>query len=338
MKEVIIFFATPKPVVFRETMGSNFYDEELSARTNGKILVSGYDAGKYADDAELTRYIKDGMTGLIENSLKVMSKKSVMTGDTRKRLADEMKKELMEEGIEAEVEVHGFMLDELSQEKYDEMKKEVLRSFAVDRTDRMMHVDRPAGQWIGSGPVRLIRDKFCRQCGNRLGPADNFCTNCGTAVTAVSKACASDQNAGTGTPPSDEGLKMLIDCCSKKIATGLGDGHDETILYLDESTGQYQIHTYAKTPGCPEYHRAYMSDECVYRKVLDKIYDNGLIDLSGGSSNGMTGGEYVVKFVINGLVTRVSTANIPYDKMNRLYEVGALLDSCIDRTKEISGD
>ncbi len=134
----------------------------------------------------------------------------------------------------------------------------------------------------------------------------------------------------------DGGMNMLIDCCRKVTATALGDGHDETVLYFDGSAGEYQIHRYVQEPGFPESHRAYRTDESVYRKVMEKIRENELTDLTGGDHNGMCGGEYVVKFVTGGMVTRVSTANIPYDKAQKLYEVGALLDSCIDREREIS--
>ncbi len=134
---------------------------------------------------------------------------------------------------------------------------------------------------------------------------------------------------------SDSGLKMLVDCCRKVLATAVGDGHDETVLYLDEEKGQYQIHTYSKTPGQPEYHRAYMTDEKAYLSVMDKIRENELAKLAGGRPNGLCGGEYVVKYVIEDKVTRVTTSEIPDKYFGKLYEIGSLLGSFIDTNKEI---
>ncbi len=206
--------------------------------------------------------------------------------------------------------------------------------------------DREITVGIGGMMGMIKRDKFCRQCGKPVGNTGRFCGDCGAEIVVTSSAFASlaadqlikPQMEPQKNPPSDKGLKMLIDCCRKVIATAVGDGHNETVLYLDESTGQYQIHTYFKDPGCPEFHRAYLSDESVYRKVLEKIRENKLIDLMGGNFNGMCGGEYVVKFVIDDIVSRVSTANVPYQEAGKLYEVGAVLEKCIDREKEITGD
>ena len=341
-----IRFGTKEPVRFRETLGTDAFDADMSARTNGTIRVSAYDTEKYENNEKLTESVRAGINEMIEGCLKKMSEKSVMRSDPRERLAAEMVKALTEAGIEAEVEIAGFTLDDESQQLLNDMKKEIkkqlLNDMIVDRTDRP-YIKPDCAPMMPSPGIGMMmymqkRDKFCRECGNKLEIGDKFCRSCGAKVQGPQMTTPLMMNANATpqkNPPSDKGLKMLIDCCRKVLATAVGDGHDETVLYLDESNGQYQIHTYSKTPGCPEYHRAFMTDENTYLSVMDKIRENDLINLEGSGFNGMCGGEYVVKFVIEDMVTRVSTASVPYEAMSKLYEIGALLNSFIDKEKEI---
>lgn len=137
-------------------------------------------------------------------------------------------------------------------------------------------------------------------------------------------------------PPSDKGLKMLLDCCSKSVATGMGDLHDETVLYLDEASGEYQIHTYSNQFGGPEIHRGYRADKEVYDRIFALIRKLGLDKCQGGRDNGMCGGEYVCKFVLDdGRLVRLSTSNTPCTMHGDLRAVGSSLRSFIDHDREI---
>ena len=137
-------------------------------------------------------------------------------------------------------------------------------------------------------------------------------------------------------PPSDKGLKMLLDCCSKSLATGIGNLHDETVLYLDESSGEYQIHTYSNQFGGPEIHRGYRTDKQVCDQIFELIRKLGLDKCQGGRDNGMCGGEYVCKFVLDdGRLVRLSTSNTPYSLHGDLHAVGNSLRSFIDSDREI---
>ena len=137
-------------------------------------------------------------------------------------------------------------------------------------------------------------------------------------------------------PPSDKELKMLLDCCSKSLATGMGDLHDETVLYLDEASGEYQIHTYSNQLGGPEIHRGYRTDKEVCDQIFGLIRQLGLDKCQGGRDNGMCGGEYVCKFVLDdGRLVRLSTSNTPYTMHGALRAVGNTLRNFIDRDREI---
>ena len=91
-----------------------------------------------------------------------------------------------------------------------------------------------------------IRDKFCRNCGAELGKDAKFCMECGVKIPVPDEKLAAPKKA-----PDDKGLKLLVDCCSKTMGLPVSNGLDETVLYLNEQTGEYQIHTYYKMAGQP---------------------------------------------------------------------------------------
>ena len=168
-----------------------------------------------------------------------------------------------------------------------------------------------------------IRDRFCRNCGAELGKDAKFCTECGVKIPVPDEKPAAPKKA-----PDDKGLKLLVDCCSKTMGLPVSNGLDETVLYLNEQTGEYQIHTYNKMAGQPtEFHRAFKADNDVYEKIIQHINELELTKYDGVMAGGMTGGEYVVKFVIGEKVYRITTSNVPYQEHNKLYDVGSLLGS-----------
>ena len=192
-QEIVIRYGTPKPVIFRETMGTNIFDVDLAARSFGNIHVSGYDTEKYPDEEALGQAVRTGIMDMIEKCLGVMSEKSVMRSDPQRRLADLLGKELSEIGIEAKVEVLSFVLDEDSEQIFQKMKEELkkglLEDLAVDRTDRpyikpdcVPPPPIPADGSLGGFMSMVKRDKFCRKCGNQLGSTDNYCRECGAQV------------------------------------------------------------------------------------------------------------------------------------------------------------
>ena len=137
--------------------------------------------------------------------------------------------------------------------------------------------------------------------------------------------------------PDDRGLKLLVDCCRKTIATGAGDSHEETVLYLDERTGEYQIHTYVSIPGSSkERHRGFKTDKKALDAVMSYISEKDLERFSGHEGFPMAGGEYVCKYLsAEGRVIRLSTSNVPHGMHGDLYGTGILLNSFIDEKMEI---
>ena len=197
--------------------------------------------------------------------------------------------------------------------------------------------------------------KFCPECGSvihkdpnlnkTLKPADQYSQKNSQHTVHVDAVpvpvgimpgtpIQSDNDIAPG--PSDKDLKLLVDCCRKTIATGAGDSHEETVLYLDEKTGEYQIHTYYLNFGNNrEHHRGYRTDRDTYSKVMDLIERTELYKYRDANGAAMTGGEYVCKFVQDGMIIRISTSNVPYEFHKDLYAVGSLLNSFISKDQEI---
>lgn len=136
--------------------------------------------------------------------------------------------------------------------------------------------------------------------------------------------------------PDDSSLKMIVDYCRKTLATAVGDGHDETVLYLDEKTGQYQIHRYVMNPGEQgERHVGFSASSDAYDAVMKHIKKARLASYDGKRADALCGGEVVVKFLKDDKMIRISTSNVPYKHHSDLDEVGRILGSYIDKKKEL---
>ena len=134
-----------------------------------------------------------------------------------------------------------------------------------------------------------------------------------------------------------EKLKLLVDCCSKVLSTASGDGHNETVLYLNEKTGEYQIHTYSQEVGVlNEIHHAYVTDEKTIEEVMKKIEETGLESYENKSGAPLSGGEYVCKFMRGDKAVRITTSSLPYEKHGDLHMIHSFLNSFINKENEIS--
>ena len=86
MEQFSFKYGTPKPVRFRETMGTNKYDIDLEARMACTINVSNFDETKYAGQEELTAAVKSKMYEIIEQSLEELAPRSVILQSMAQKL------------------------------------------------------------------------------------------------------------------------------------------------------------------------------------------------------------------------------------------------------------
>ncbi|MBP5224263.1 MAG: zinc-ribbon domain-containing protein [Lachnospiraceae bacterium] len=210
------------------------------------------------------------------------------------------------------------------------------------------------------------RKTFCPGCGTEVPEGIRFCPECGMllegkelladAVPKPEPAVFSGPfTAGMGQGirpvgmmpdmmpeedipdgPDDKGLTLIVDCCRKVLATAVGDGHDEIVLYLDEKTGEYQLHRYDLPAGArKERHRGFAAGKEVFDAVTALLEETDLAQYEGRREAVITGGEYVVKFLKDGRIVRITTSNVPYEKYSLLYQVGALLSRYVDPEKEL---
>ena len=109
----------------------------------------------------------------------------------------------------------------------------------------------------------------------------------------------------------DSGLTMLVDYCSKTLATVGGDGYDEVVLYRNDQTGELQIHTYSKYVYMPkEKHRSFKAKDGAAEAVFALIEELKLADYKDRRGFGLCGGMYVCKFLKDGEIIRITTDNL----------------------------
>ena len=183
-------YGTPEPVTFRETMGTDWFDEEMQARTAMNINVYEYDTDKYGDADSLIAAVKSGMFDMIEKALEKMSECSVVRSRPHKHLSEALEKELSEIGITAEVDVFSFVLSEESERLCSEMRDWIINSTSVDRTDRPApgFLEKFKSDCVPPADPSTLPDgfkmfmgtgQFCRSCGAKRENNAKFCTECG---------------------------------------------------------------------------------------------------------------------------------------------------------------
>jgi len=108
---------------------------------------------------------------------------------------------------------------------------------------------------------------------------------------------------------SDESkLEMLVDVCKKRVATVGGDGYSEYVLYRHKITGAYELHFYSSYVNSKEIHNEAEVDEVVCTTLFEKIKEYNFEELAKVKGIGMCGGELVCKYVLDGVVTRISSS------------------------------
>ena len=160
----------------------------------------------------------------------------------------------------------------------------------------------------------VAKGKFCPECGSLLKDAQ-------PAPAPQTKPVVQRTFAPYGFPPpgslpvvtilgpgeapkqpqgkalSDEGLTLLVDACKKTLATLAGDGHNEIVLYVDEATGKYWLHTYVKDVcSQQEIHASYIASPELAQKVFAYIEEHDLASWNDRKGFPMCGGDIVLRF------------------------------------------
>ena len=137
-----------------------------------------------------------------------------------------------------------------------------------------------------------------------------------------------------GYTEKDEEQVLLVDYCSKTVATVGGDGYSETVLYQNRD-GSCEIHFYSKYEyDKEEKHRGYSVDPAVIDAAYDIINEKKMILWNEKyDSFGLEGAEYILKFRGgSGEYIRCSSDHMPDDGLSIMSSVNALLIDYVNET------
>ena len=166
---------------------------------------------------------------------------------------------------------------------------------------------------------KVLKQQFCIECGSLLNgtkPADAGEDAPVSPVNIqVSPYVSRPLQALNGKKAvSDAGLTMLVDVCKKTTGTVGGDGYSESVLYRNEKTGEYQVHTYSKYENMlSEAHASYICPAETAEKILAYIKTNSLASLKNVKGHPLCGGDYIIKFSAKSCVLFVLNITSDYN-------------------------
>ena len=169
---------------------------------------------------------------------------------------------------------------------------------------------------MGDNTQKII----CSCCGSVVSMPQKFCPECGTPTKTASSPTASAEGAkktymnmgstGMGIMtsmhqeqkaepvniyPDDSNLKLMVDCCDKTgpLAGGIVRS-SEVVLYYDEKTDGYQVHTYASNGYTSGRHEGYYTTKEHAAHVLQSIDEDTLLRFKNLPTP--VGGSSILKF------------------------------------------
>ena len=148
-------FGTPKPVTFREycEFGNQVMDIDLDVRFVGKCEVSEYDSERYADDEEVSSFIKSNCSGIRKNCLDKWPEGESVMKSRFNGLDEKFNSELSNFGISARTEIIMKNLTEESEKLYEEQFRELVLRPTDNGWDHMIFdppVLKPEGTYMVS--------------------------------------------------------------------------------------------------------------------------------------------------------------------------------------------
>ena len=148
-------FGTPKPIMFREycVYGDNILDIDLEARFAGKCEVSEYDSSRYGNDEEVSLFIKQSCSEILEKCLKNLPEKKSVVRSHFYGLDGLFSTELESRGITAKIELFSKKLTEDSESVYKDFQdslKGMPTDYGWDHVNFDQVPSRPEGMYMVS--------------------------------------------------------------------------------------------------------------------------------------------------------------------------------------------
>lgn len=126
----------------------------------------------------------------------------------------------------------------------------------------------------------------------------------------------------------DKNLTMMVDYFWKVVGTVGGDKHTESVLYKDDATGVYTIHTYSQTEGSDEKHRAFRTTEQQALAIIKEV-ENANLEQYKREMHGcpITGGYYVLKYKNGNKMERITNENVPCEKIDIFNTINHMMQT-----------
>lgn len=181
------------------------------------------------------------------------------------------------------------------------------------------------------GPEETV---ICPCCSAAVLKA-KYCAECGSSLDKIKSAAADENKTEKAEVPaytesqrkalSDKGLTLLASTCQKTLGTLGGDGYSEIVLYLDETTGEYQLHTYSKYSYMKEEdHDSYTAAPELAEGVMNYIKEHDLASWKDQSGITLCGGDFIIRFKHGDEWIRLDSGNMS-DNQKAFTEIDSML-------------
>jgi len=131
-------------------------------------------------------------------------------------------------------------------------------------------------------------------------------------------------------------LVLLVDYCKKTTGTVGANGYEEIVMYYNNESSNYELHTYQKYDFMKdEEEHIFISNKETYDIIIKKIKELDLEKYENNNGYTLCGGDYICKFKSGDRIIRITTANLIHEGPSVIISIGNLMRSLLDQKNEV---